>query len=145
MVVVATLFTDGSFHHGYAGAGWVLVAPDELSDDIRSGSNKVPGETSVQVELAALNNGLRQAQRLGVKRLEARVDCNALVRYLTTPPKHPDPLTSRLLRQTHRLVGRFEVFSIQWVERAHNREANRLAKKAAKRHHDREKETHGQD
>ena len=113
---------------GPAGYGAVVFAPDgtvlaERAASLGSATNNV-------AEYSGLIAGLQAARDLGRDRVTARMDSKLVVEQMSGrwKVKHPD--MKPLVQQATALVGQFERVDFEWVPRAENSHADRLANEA---------------
>jgi ribonuclease H / adenosylcobalamin/alpha-ribazole phosphatase len=113
---------------GPAGYGAVVYAPDGTVLAERAASLGVA--TNNVAEYSGLIAGLETARDLGASRVTARMDSRLVVEQMSGrwKVKHPDmkPLAQRAAA----LVGEFDRVDFEWVPRAENSHADRLANEA---------------
>ena len=129
----AILYVDGASkgNPGPSGAGVVVTAVagdvlQELSVPIAHATNNV-------AEYTALLEGLRAAQKLGLRRIEVRTDSELLYRQLKGVYRVKNPGLQRLYGQAADLIRRFEQCRLRQIPREENGEADRQATAAASR------------
>ncbi len=137
----AVLYTDGASlgNPGPAGAGFVLTADD--GQLLAEGSVPLEPATVNVAEYRALIAGLHEALRLGIRRLEARMDSELVIKQLKGRYRVKAEGLRPLYDWARKLIGRFDEFSCTHVPREENRRADKLAGEAAKR----SKEQHTRD
>ncbi|GJY42232.1 reverse transcriptase domain-containing protein [Tanacetum coccineum] len=123
------LFTDGSSCTDGSGAGLILTNPEgmEFTYALRfrfdAPNNKA--------EYEALIAGLRIAEQMGVKKLQANVDLRLVVNQVneTYVAKEADMI--RYLEKVKTLTDSFKAFLIKQVPRSENKKADALSKIAS--------------
>lgn len=129
----AVIYADGASlgNPGPAGAGFLI----ETRDGQLLAEGSIPLEpTTVNVaEYRALIAGLGEAHRLGISKIEARLDSELVCRQLSgqyrVKARHLQPL----YQWARKLIGRFDDFNCIHLGREHNERADALAGDAAKR------------
>lgn len=89
--------------------------------------------TNNQAEYMALIRGLEEAYRRGWKTILVFTDSELLARQINGNYKVRDQKLQVLYKKAKALLGRFSHWEIKHIEREENREADKLAKKAAQR------------
>ena len=127
----AILQVDGASkgNPGPAGAGVLLTAV--AGDVLQELSVPIPHATNNVAEYTALLEGLRAAQRLGLRRIEVRTDSELLFRQLKGLYRVKNPGLQRLYGQAVALIDRFEQCRLCQVPREQNVAADKLASAAA--------------
>ena len=128
------IYADGGSrgNPGPAGYGAVVLSADgqqvlaERSEFLGRATNNV-------AEYSGLIAGLRAAAELGASRVQVRMDSKLVVEQMSGrwQVKHPD--MRPLARTASELVKGFEKVSLQWIPRAQNSYADRLANQAMDR------------
>jgi len=135
----AILYTDGSSlgNPGPAGAGFVLEGP---GDSVVA--RAIPlGETTVGVaEYRALIAGLSEAISRGVQRIHVYSDSEFLCRQIQGKYKIRSANIRPLYEWACKLIGQFDKFQIEHTAREGNQRADALARQAAERVKQNEKE-----
>ncbi|GJS13866.1 reverse transcriptase domain-containing protein [Tanacetum coccineum] len=120
------LFTDGSSCTDGSGAGLILTNPEgmEFTYVLRFRFDA----TNNKAEYEALIAGLRIAEQMGVKNLQANVDSRLVANQVngTYVAKEVDMI--RYLEKVRTLANNFKVFSIRQVPRSENKKAGALSK-----------------
>lgn len=129
----AVLYTDGASlgNPGPAGAGFVLTAGD--GQVLSEGSVPLEPTTVNVAEYQALVAGLTEALRLGVRRLELRMDSELVIKQLRGEYKVKAKPLVPLFIEAKRLTAQFEEFTCRHVPREQNQRADELAGAAARR------------
>ncbi|GJS62346.1 reverse transcriptase domain-containing protein [Tanacetum coccineum] len=123
------LFTDGSSCTDGSEAGLILTNPEgvEFTYALRFRFDA----TNNKAEYEALIDGLRIAEQMGVKNLQANVDSRLVANQLngTYVAKEADMI--RYLEKVKTLIDSFKAFSIKQVLRSENKKADALSKIAS--------------
>jgi len=129
----AVLYTDGASlgNPGPAGAGFVLTGGDERV--LAEGSVPLEPTTVNVAEYRALVAGLQEALRLGVRRLELRMDSELVIKQLKGQYKVKAKPLVPIFIEAKRLTAQFEEFACRHVPREQNQRADELAGAAARR------------
>ncbi|GJZ25067.1 reverse transcriptase domain-containing protein [Tanacetum coccineum] len=123
------LFTDGSSCADGSGAGLILTSPEgmEFTYALRFGFEA----TNNEAEYEALIAGLRIAEQMGIKSLQANVDSRLVANQVngTYIAKEADMI--RYLEKVKTLTNGFRMFTIKQVPRSENKKADALSKIAS--------------
>ncbi|GJW02460.1 reverse transcriptase domain-containing protein [Tanacetum coccineum] len=123
------LFTDGSSCTDGSGAGLILTNPEgmEFTYALRFRFDA----TNNEAEYEALIAGLKIAEQMGVKNLQANVDSRLVANQVngTYVAKETDMV--RYLEKVKTLTNSFKAFSIKQVPRSENKKADALSKIAS--------------
>ncbi|GJW19423.1 reverse transcriptase domain-containing protein [Tanacetum coccineum] len=123
------LFTDGSSCTDGSGAGLILTNPEgiEFTYTLRFRFDAKNNEA----EYEALIAGLRIAEQMGVKNLQANVDSRLVANQVngTYVAKEADMI--RYLEKVKALTGGFKAFTIKQIPRSENKKADALSKIAS--------------
>ncbi|GJZ69277.1 reverse transcriptase domain-containing protein, partial [Tanacetum coccineum] len=123
------LFTDGSSCTDGSGAGLILTNPEgmEFTYALRFRFDA----TNNEAEYEALIVGLRIAEQMGVKNLQANVDSRLVANQVngTYVAKEADMV--RYLEKVKALTGGFKAFTIKQIPRSENKKADALSKIAS--------------
>ncbi len=124
----ALLMVDGAArgNPGPAAAGVKIEAPG-LSFEL---GRRLGVKTNNQAEYMALLLGLAEAKRLGLRNLRIQSDSQLMVRQINGDYKVRDPGLQPLFQQALAALKGFGRYAIVHVERALNREPDRLANEA---------------
>jgi ribonuclease HI len=127
------VFTDGASlgNPGDAGAGATIATPD--GETVGLVSEYVGRTTNNVAEYEAVRLGLETAIAHGARCVDLRLDSELVARQLTGRYKVRDPKLQEKYLQVAALMARLEDISIVHVPREQNAEADRLAKRGAKR------------
>ncbi|GJY17642.1 reverse transcriptase domain-containing protein [Tanacetum coccineum] len=120
------LFTDGLSCADGSGAGLILTSPEgmEFTYALRFGFEA----TNNEAEYEALITGLRIAEQMGIKNLQANVDSRLVANQVngTYIAKETDMV--RYLEKVKTLTNGFRMFTIKQVPRSENKKADALSK-----------------
>nr|GEU36312.1 reverse transcriptase domain-containing protein [Tanacetum cinerariifolium] len=123
------LFTDGSSYTDGFGAGLILTNPEgmEFTYALRFRFGAINNKAKYEALIA----GLRIAEQMGVKNLQANVDSRLVANQVneTYVAKEADMI--RYLEKLRILTSGFKLFSIRQVPRSENKKANALSKIAS--------------
>ncbi|GJS77214.1 reverse transcriptase domain-containing protein [Tanacetum coccineum] len=123
------LFTDGSSCTDGSGAGLILTNPEgmEFTYALRFRFDA----TNNEAEYEALIAGLKIAEQMGVKNLQANVDSRLVANQVngTYVAKENDMV--RYLEKVKTFINNFKAFSIKQVPRSENKKADALSKIAS--------------
>ncbi|GKC31768.1 reverse transcriptase domain-containing protein [Tanacetum coccineum] len=123
------LFTDGSSCTDGSGAGLILTNPEgmEFTYALRFRFDA----TNNEAEYEALIAGLKIAEQMGLKNLQANVDSRLVANQVngTYVAKETDMI--RYLEKVNTLTSSFKAFSIKQVPRNENKKADALSKIAS--------------
>ncbi|GKE70482.1 reverse transcriptase domain-containing protein, partial [Tanacetum coccineum] len=123
------LFTDGSSCTDSSGAGLILTNPEgtEFTYALRFRFDA----TNNEAEYEALIAGLKIAEQMGLKNLQANVDSRLVANQVngTYVAKETDLI--RYLENVKTLANSFKAFSIKQVPRSENKKADALSKIAS--------------
>ncbi|XP_065039381.1 uncharacterized protein LOC135673910 [Musa acuminata AAA Group] len=124
-----TLHVDGSANAKCAGAGLVLVTPDDRSIErsFRFGFRA----TNNEAEYEALLAGLRLALEMRVTDIRVTTDSQLVARQLDGEYEARDPTMAKYLAQVKNLATKFVHFELSNVPRSENQRADTLAKLAS--------------
>ncbi|GJW29257.1 reverse transcriptase domain-containing protein [Tanacetum coccineum] len=124
-----TLFTDGSSCIDGSGAGLILTNPEgvEFTYAMRFGFEA----TNNEAEYEALIAGLRIAEQMGVKNLQANVDSRLVANQVNGSYVAKESGMIQYLKKVKTLASNFKEFSIKQVPRSENKKADALSKIAS--------------
>lgn len=140
-VTEAVLHADGASlgNPGPAGAGFVIETSDGRT--LAEGSIPLEPTTVNEAEYRALIAGLHEARRIGITRLQARLDSELVCRQLSGAYRVRAQNLQPLYQWARRIISRFDEFTCVHLPREQNERADALAGAAAKR----SKEQHAND
>ncbi|GJU49196.1 reverse transcriptase domain-containing protein [Tanacetum coccineum] len=124
-----TLFTDGSSCIDGSGAGLILTNPEgvEFTYAMRFRFEA----TNNEAEYEALIAGLRIAEQMGVKNLQANVDSRLVANQVNGSYVAKESGMVQYLKKVKTLASNFKEFSIKQVPRSENKKADALSKIAS--------------
>ncbi|GJY23977.1 reverse transcriptase domain-containing protein [Tanacetum coccineum] len=124
-----TLFTDGSSCIDGSGAGLILTNPEgvEFTYAMRFRFEA----TNNEAEYEALIAGLRIAEQMGVKNLQANVDSRLVANQVNGSYVAKESGMVQYLEKVKGLTSNFKEFSIKQVPRSENKKADALSKIAS--------------
>ncbi|GJS35608.1 reverse transcriptase domain-containing protein [Tanacetum coccineum] len=124
-----TLFTDGSSCIDGSGAGLILTNPEgvEFTYAMRFRFEA----TNNEAEYEALIAGLRIAEQMGVKNLQANVDSRLVANQVNGSYVAKESGMVQYLEKVKTLASNFKEFSIKQVPRSENKKADALSKIAS--------------
>ncbi len=127
---VWSLYCDGASrgNPGPAGAGAALTDPQGAT--VARLTRFLGVTTNNVAEYQALILGLKEAARLGVRKLQVFADSELLVRQLNGQYRVKSPHLLPLWRQAQNELKNFKAFTVSHVPRAENRLADELANQA---------------
>ncbi|GKC00335.1 reverse transcriptase domain-containing protein [Tanacetum coccineum] len=123
------LFTDGSSCIDGFGADLIITNPEgiEFTYAIRFRFNATNNEEKYEALIA----GLRIAEQIGVKNLQANVDSRLVANQVNGTNVAKDPGMIKYLEKVKNLANTFKEFSIKQVPRGENKKADALSKMAS--------------
>ncbi|GKD57048.1 reverse transcriptase domain-containing protein, partial [Tanacetum coccineum] len=123
------LFTDGSSCIDGSGAGLIIMNSEgmEFTYALRFRFNA----TNNEAEYEALIAGLRIAEQMGVKNLQANVDSRLVANQVNGTYIAKEPGMIKYLEKVKNLTSTFKEFSIKQVPRGENKKADALSKMAS--------------
>jgi ribonuclease HI len=126
------LYADGSCrgNPGEGGAG--VVIKDEKGRTVAWIKKYLGPVTNNRAEYQALIVGLEQAQRLGTREVEVYLDSELVVNQVNGVYRVRDATLETLVREVRRRLGHFVRWTIGYIPREENREADRLAREAVR-------------
>ncbi|GJT28448.1 reverse transcriptase domain-containing protein [Tanacetum coccineum] len=124
-----TLFTDGSSCIDGSGAGLILTNPEgvEFTYAMRFRFKA----TNNEAEYEALIAGIRIAEQMGVKNLQANVDSRLVANQVNGSYVAKESGMVQYLEKVKGLTSNFKEFSIKQVPRSENKKADALSKIAS--------------
>ena len=123
-----TIYSDGAAipNPGPAGIGAVLY--NEEGGVVAEISKYIGEATNNRAEFSALIAGLEEALRLGATGVDLKLDSELLVRQIQG--RYRSKKMKELYGQIRRLLGEFELYTVEHVPRAQNKHADALSKRA---------------
>jgi ribonuclease HI len=125
------IYTDGCSkgNPGPAGIG-VAVYQDEERVPIFMISNEIGSVTNNQAEYRALIRALEYAVGIKASDLEIRSDSELMVKQMNGSYRVKNADLKPLYQEAKRLAGLISTFSINYIPREYNRQADKLANQA---------------
>ncbi|GJT92814.1 reverse transcriptase domain-containing protein [Tanacetum coccineum] len=124
-----TLFTDGSSCLEGSGAGLILTSPE--GEEITYALRFEFDASNNEAEYEALIAGLRIAEQIGVKNLEAKVDSCLVANQINGSYEAKEQSMIQYLEKAKALTDNFKMFSIEQVPQSENKKADALSKIAS--------------
>jgi len=126
-----TIHTDGAAkgNPGPAGIGFVILEGDGAP--IAEASRPLGHTTNNEAEYQAVIAALREALRLGLRRVELRSDSELLIRQLKGEYRVRNPRLAVLHAEVMALVAKLQEFRCRAIPREENARADALASAAA--------------
>jgi len=124
-----TLYTDGAWGQAGAGAAAVLIAPSGLK--LKYAARLEFKATNNIAEYEGLILGLNKSKASGAKTLLIKTDSQVVAGQVEKEYLAHNPELARYLVVVRGLERRFKGFTLQYIPRAENYEADELAKAAA--------------
>ncbi|MEA3305863.1 MAG: ribonuclease HI family protein [Candidatus Omnitrophota bacterium] len=124
-----SIYTDGAArgNPGPAGAGVILKESDKMIKVI----HKYLGDATNNVaEYSAVISGLREAAALGYKNVVLYTDSELVARQLKGEYRVKNSSIKILFNKTISLINNFDNVAVKKIDRAGNKEADKLANKA---------------
>ena len=130
MIDKVCIYCDGASRGNPGPAAIGVIVKDESGRLLTSVSRRIGLRTNNQAEYQAVIAGLEAAQRLGARQVALFCDSELVAKQL----KGEYRVKNRALKPLHQLVlglaGRLEAFSVSYIPRHRNEEADDLANKA---------------
>lgn len=133
MQVDGILFVDGASLGNPGEGGCGIILKDGKGRLLYFGGEYLGRVTNNQAEYMALIRGLEEAHRRRCNAILVLTDSELLVRQINGEYKVRDQKLQVLYEKVKTLLRNFPQWEIKHVEREKNREADKLAKKAAQR------------
>ncbi|GKB57896.1 reverse transcriptase domain-containing protein [Tanacetum coccineum] len=124
-----TLFTDGSSCIDGSGAGLILTNPEGV--EFTYAMRFTFEATNNEAEYEALIAGLRIAEQMGIKNLQAHVDSRLVANQVNGSYVAKESGMIQYLNKVKTLTRSFREFSIKQVPRSENKKADALSKIAS--------------
>jgi len=103
---------------------------DEQGKLVARISQSIGIATNNQAEYRAIIGALKEAIRLGAKKVDIRLDSELIVRQISGRYRVKNAGLKPLFQELKRLTGRLEAFTVTHVSRSQNTEADHLANQA---------------
>ena len=124
------IYTDGAARGNPGPAAIGAVLKDTANKTIATISRRLAPTTNNQAEYLAIISGLEKAVSLGAKNIIVKSDSELAVKQIKGQFKIKNTALRPLYQQVVQLTGKLESFSISYIPREQNRQADDLANKA---------------
>lgn len=124
--------TDGASHGNPGPAAIGATIKDEQGRLLASISRYIGRTTNNQAEYRAIIAALEKAAQMGATRVDIRSDSQLVVRQLNGRYRVKKASLRPLYLEVHKLLSQFEGFTITYIPREQNTEADALANAALK-------------
>lgn len=122
---------DGGSRGNPGPAGYGAVVRDAATGDVLAERKAALGVTTNNVaEYSGLVAGLTAARELGASHVDVRMDSQLVVEQMSGRWKIKHAPLQTLADQVRELVAGFDRVTFEWIPRARNKEADRLANEA---------------
>jgi ribonuclease HI len=121
---------DGASRGNPGSAAIGAIIKDEQGGLIARLSRRIGKATNNQAEYQAVIAALREAIRLGARKVDITLDSELVVRQLSGRYRVKNAALKILYQEAQELLARLETVTIRHVPRAQNSEADRLANMA---------------
>ncbi len=130
----AEMYTDGASlgNPGHAGVGVVIRILNKPGEDLQI-SEYIGIATNNIAEYSALIKGLKKVSALGLKRITIYTDSELLVKQLKGIYRIRSATLRPFWEEARRILKHFEEYQVCHIRRELNKDADQLAKRAAKR------------
>jgi probable phosphoglycerate mutase len=135
MVTVSVIVeADGGARGNPGPAGYGAVVFDAATGAVLAERSDAIGiETNNVAEYRGLIAGLTAAHEVGASRVAVRMDSKLVVEHMKGTWRVKHPVLRELMREASRLRQQFDEVSFEWIPRAQNTHADRLANEAMDR------------
>ena len=127
-----TIFTDGASKNNPGPSAIGVVIKDQQGQTITRISQGIGHSTNNQAEYKAIITALKEAIRLGARQVNLNSDSELVVRQLKGRYRVKNAALKPLCQQVKQLQSHLESFTINYIPREQNREADSLANAALK-------------
>jgi ribonuclease HI len=124
------LYTDGGSRGNPGPAGIGIIMLDAAKKKIKESFRYIGETTNNVAEYSALIQGLEEAIALNADEVIINLDSELIVKQLKGEYKVKDAAMKELFGKAIGILKRFGSFEIRHIERAKNKEADRLVNKA---------------
>jgi len=124
------IYADGASRGNPGPAAIGAVIKDERGRLIASISQRIGKATNNQAEYRAIITALEEADRLGARQVDIKMDSELVVRQINGEYRVKKATLKPLYRQVKQRQGLLEGFTITHILRQQNIEADKLANKA---------------
>ncbi|MBI4188589.1 MAG: ribonuclease HI family protein [Chloroflexi bacterium] len=126
----AIIFTDGASRGNPGPAAIGVLIRDEQGRLMATVSQAIGTATNNQAEYRAMIAALEKAIGLGVRQVEVYSDSELLVKQINGQYRVKNESLKSLYQRVKLLQGQLDAFTLKYVPREQNREADRLANNA---------------
>jgi len=124
------IYTDGAARGNPGPAAIGVALKDEKGHTAATISRRLAPTTNNQAEYQAIIAGLEKSVSLGAKQVSVKADSKLAVNQINGNFKIKNTALRPLYQQVVQLIGKLESFSITYIPREQNRQADALANKA---------------
>ncbi|MFC1970963.1 ribonuclease HI family protein [Chloroflexota bacterium] len=124
------IHTDGAARGNPGPASVGATVKDDKDNLIASISRRIGTTTNNQAEYQAITIALEKAVNLGARQVEVKSDSELVVKQINGRYKVKNVALRPLYQKAVQLIGSLEGFSITYIPREQNAEADKLANKA---------------
>jgi len=124
------IHTDGAARGNPGPAAIGATIKDEKGSLLASISRRIGITTNNQAEYRAIITALEKAISLGAKQVDVRADSELVVKQINGRYKVKNVALRPLYQKVVQLIGSLEDFTISYIPRQQNSEADKLANKA---------------
>ena len=124
---------DGGIREGLTAAAYIAVLPNDGESVLFSGARIVGKGTSNTAEYQALIDGLRACLEHDVKVVHIVGDSQLIIKQITGVFKTQKPTLIKHRNIVSKLLEKFDEYTIKWVPREQNHEADRLVNEVFKK------------
>lgn len=124
------VYVDGGSRGNPGPAGIGVVILDHKRKKLKTIYKYIGEATNNIAEYSALVHGLEEAEALKADEVVINMDSELAVRQLTGEYKVKDPGIKSLFEKAVSILKKFDSFDIRHIERAKNKEADKLVNKA---------------
>lgn len=129
----ATLYFDGGIRQGIMAYGWIICNSEDETEIIASGNRTCGTGTSNIAEYRALIAGLQGSLKAGIDIIHIVGDSQLIVRQVTKVFKVKKPELKRHRDRVLELLEQFENYTIKWIPRHENKQADALVNEVFER------------
>jgi ribonuclease HI len=124
------IHSDGASRGNPGLAAIGVTVKDELGELLAAVSQPIGWATCNQAEYRAVIAGLEKAIELGTKYVDIKSDSQLVVRQISGQYRVKNTALKSLYQRVKQLEDQLEGFTVSHIQRAQNKEADRLANKA---------------
>jgi ribonuclease HI len=124
------IYTDGAARGNPGPAAIGVIIKDEAGRTVADISRRLSATTNNRAEYRAIIAALEKAVSLGARNVVLKSDSELIVKQINGLYKIKNTALRPLYQEVVRLIGALESFSIAYIPREQNRQADALANKA---------------